>query len=258
MGNMASAILTGIIESGIEAPGNLVIYDILPEKLEKFARLGCRIASSEAALAAECDTVVLAIKPQGFPKLLENIKDSLDESKLIISIAAGISIKSINEALGRTHHIIRALPNTPMLLGRGVTALTYRFATEEQYEYASRIFSSCSSVYFVDEDKFHEITCVHSSSPAYVFYFIKSMADSAEAQGIGREQAMRMITETFVGAVRMVEETGLSCDQLIQMVASKGGTTEASLCSFEESGLAQAIDNGMRACTRRSKELGGE
>ncbi len=258
IGNMAGAILSGIIDSGIQSPSSLVLYDVFPEKLQRFTDLGCNAAASERDLVGQCDTIILAIKPQGFRELLEKIGDLLDESKLIISIAAGIGIDFINNAVGKVLPVIRVLPNTPMLLGMGVSAITYRApATEEQYNYACSIFRSCGSVYYVDEDKFNEIICVHSSSPAYVFLFAKAMTDSAVAQGIDRKQALSMIAGTFSGAAKMIENSGLSCEELIQMVASKGGTTEASLHSFEADGFEQIVDRAMQACTSRARELGG-
>jgi len=259
VGNMAGAILNGMIDAGIENPGNIVLYDICAEKTEKFSAMGCRTASSERELVQQCSTVVLAIKPQGFEALLKDIADLLDESKLIISIAAGISIDYINSVTGKTLPIVRCLPNTPMTLGVGVSALTYRApATEVQYEYASRIFRSCGKVFYVDEDKFDEIICVHSSSPAYFFLMVKAMADSAAEQGIDRKQAMEMIIGTILGAAKMMDESGFDCDQLISMVASKGGTTEASLRSFSENGFSDVVDKAMKACTQRAKELGGK
>lgn len=259
IGNMAGAILNGIIDAGIESPGNLVLYDICTEKMDKFLGMGCRAASSERALVEQCSTIVLAIKPQGFEALLRDIADLLDENKLVISIAAGISIDYINSVVGKTLPVVRCLPNTPMTLGMGVSALTYRApATELQYEYACRIFRSCGKVFYVDEDKFDEIICVHSSSPAYFFLMVKAMADSAAAQGIDRQQAMEMIVGTILGAAKMMDESGLDCDQLITMVASKGGTTEASLKSFSENGFNEVVDKAMRACTQRAKELGGK
>jgi len=259
VGNMAGAILSGIIESGIEQPGNIVLYDICADKMDKFIGMGCRSASCEKELVKQCDTVILAIKPQGFESLLKDISDVLDDSKLVISIAAGISIDYINSVTGKTLSVVRCLPNTPMILGKGVSALTYRApATAEQYEYAASIFRSCGKVFFVDEDRFDEIICVHSSSPAYFFYVVKAMIDSAAVQGIARKQASEMIVGTILGAAEMLEKSGLDCDELITMVASKGGTTEASLRSFEENNLSKVFDDAMKACTRRAKELGGK
>jgi len=259
VGNMAGAILSGIIESGIQPPSALMLYDVLPEKLERFIQKGCIAAESERDLVSRCDTIILAIKPQGFRELLEKIGDLLDESKLIISIAAGISIDFINDTVGKILPVIRVLPNTPMLLGMGVSAMTYRApATQAQYDYAASVFRSSGSVYYVDEDKFNEIICVHSSSPAYVFLFAKAMTDSAVAQGIDRTQALSMIAGTLTGAAKMIEDSGLSCEELISMVASKGGTTEASLRSFEPDGFCDVVDRAMRACTDRARELGGK
>ena len=257
VGNMAGAILDGMIGSGVQKPEDIVLYDICPEKAQRFVDMGCNMAQSEQQLAEMCDTIILAIKPQGFSKLLGDIREQLTEDKLVISIAAGISIDFINECVGKNLSVIRVLPNTPMLFGLGVSAITYRPpVTADQYEFACRIFNSCGSVYFVNEDMFNQIICVHSSSPAYVFLMIKAMADNAVQQGIEREQAMKMITGTFIGAAKMVEQSDLSCDQLIQMVASKGGTTEASLRSFEQDSFCEIVGKAMNACTQRAVELG--
>lgn len=257
VGNMAGAILNGILGSGIRTPESIMVYDVLPEKLEPFTCKGCAAASSERDLVKQCSTVILAIKPQGFAALLEEIKDVLDESKLVISIAAGISIDFINQAVGKTLPVIRVLPNTPMLYGDGVSALAYRSpVTEEQAAFADSIFSSCGRVYRVEEDDINRTIPVHSSSPAYVFLMIKAMADNAEKHGLDRAMALEMITGTFTGAAKMVEQSGLSCEELIQMVASKGGTTEASLRSFAQDDFSAAIDRAMDACIARAYELG--
>jgi len=131
VGNMAGAILDGILSSGIQNPENIMLYDICPEKAQRFVDMGCVMAQSERQLAESCGTVILAIKPQGFPALLEEIKDVLSEDQLIISIAAGIGIDYINDAVGKILPVIRVLPNTPMLLGCGVSAITYRAPVTE-------------------------------------------------------------------------------------------------------------------------------
>lgn len=257
VGNMAGAILNGIISSGIQKCEDIVLFDLFPDKMLRFKDEGCKIASSECELVKKCDSIILAIKPQGFKELLDKIKDALDESKLIISIAAGISIDYINCTVGKNLSVVRVLPNTPMIYGYGVSAVTYRApATEEQYEYACNIFRACGSVYYVEEEQFDSIIAVHSSSPAYVFLFLKAMADSAEKQGIERSKALEMITGTFIGASKMVEQSALSCDELISMVASKGGTTEASLAVFNREDICGIIDKAMIACTQRAVELG--
>jgi len=259
VGNIAGALLDGVLNSSVLKAEDIVLYDIMPDKARRFVDQGCIMAGSEAELAGQCQTIVLAVKPQGFPELLEKLKDVIDESKLVISVAAGIGIDQINKGLGKTVPVVRVLPNTPMLLGCGVSAITYKSpVTEEQYRFACDLFRSCSEVYFVEESKFNEIICVHSSSPAYAFLIFESMAQSAEKQGIDKEQAMKMITETFIGAAKMVQNSELSCSELIQMVASKGGTTEASLRSFEQNGLSKVIDDAMLACTRRAEELGNK
>lgn len=259
IGNMATAIISGMLRSNIAEAPQISMFDICPAKTEGFIEKGCRLCPSVVELVKESDVVILAVKPQGFPELLEEIKDYLNSEKLIVSIAAGISIDYILEHIGKSVPIVRVLPNTPMLLGCGVSAVTYRTpATREQFEFVSEIFSACGSVYFIDESKFNEIICVHSSSPAYVFLMAKAMSESAERQGIDKATAMRMIAQTFIGAASMIEQTGKSCEQLIDMVASKGGTTEASLRSFSSDDFDRIIDNAMKACTERAIELGGK
>ncbi len=259
VGNMCGALLDGVFGSGVEAPENVILYDLCSEKLERFVNIGCTAASSEAEVVESCSALLLAIKPQGMKELLERISPFIDEQKLIISIAAGISIDFITAAIGKKVPVVRVLPNTPMVYSAGVTAITSAPPADSSHlDYVKMLFSSCSKVYSVPEEDFNKVICLFSSSPAYFFRFAKAMVDGAAAQGIDRELATEMVIGAILGSSVFMDKSDMDFDSLIKMVASPGGTTEASLKSFTNDSFDEIIARAMQACTDRADELGGK
>ena len=255
-GNMAGAILGGMLAGGVCAPEQLMVYDISAEKCESFRQKGVFVAKDAAELVRRCDVVVLAVKPQVYGPVLEGIKDAVDETKILVSIAAGISTDYVKKAIGFPCKVVRAMPNTPLLLGCGATALSRcPSVTDGEFEEVSRLFSASGIVENLPEESMNAVISVNGSSPAYVYLFAKAVIDSAVAQGIEREAAKRLIIQTIKGSAKMLDESGMEPDELIKMVASPGGTTLAALNSFSDDDFEKVIDNAMMACTIRAGEL---
>lgn len=255
-GNMATAIINGIIKSGSAKEQNIFIYDKLQDKMEVFEKQGMQICKSIGDAAQKAEYIFLAIKPQNYPEALPELIPYCKSGKVIITIAAGISSEYIMTALGYKCKVIRVMPNTPLLLGYGATAMcASEMITEEELNIVSNIFKSCGIVEYIPETLMNAVICVNGSSPAYVYLLAKAMLESAIKQGIDIEAAQRLINQTILGSAKMLIESGKSAQQLIDMVASPGGTTLASLQSFEQQNFEDIIDNAMKACTERAHEL---
>lgn len=258
VGNMAGAMINGITRSGHTAWQDIILFDRYPEKVQKYIDFGatCTNGIAEAVTLADC--IVLSVKPQNFPEILpeirvvENISD-----KLFITIAAGITIQTVSDALGGGIHVVRALPNTPMLIGKGVSALCRNLdVTDAEFSYAKSIFDASGDTLCISESEMNRIICVTSSSPAYVFLFIRSMYDAAIAQGLPADGLIDSICNAIIGTAELMKASGKTPDEMIAMVASKGGTTERALATFEERNFSSIIKEAMQACTDRADELG--
>ena len=252
VGNMANAII-GAMETN-----NICLYDLDKSKCNSLCAKRPLICADSVAEALEyADYVFLSVKPQNFADLLSEIAKSVPDydSKVYISIAAGISTDYIENALGKKAAVIRTMPNTPMLYGAGVTAICRNErVSDENFETIKSIFSSCSCVFELPQDKMNAIISATSSSPAYVFLFIKAIHDSALAQGLDIE--IDTICDLVSGSAQMLKQSPLSADELISMVTSKGGTTEQAMRVFREKDLCGIVDEAMLACTKRAEELG--
>nr|WP_317412938.1 pyrroline-5-carboxylate reductase [uncultured Solibaculum sp.] len=256
-GNMAGAILNGALQSGIFKGEQICIFDVLEEKCRPFAKKGVVVCSDSKKLVKQCDMVVLAVKPQVYPAVLEEIKECVTGQHVLISIAAGISTSYIQSAVGFECKVVRVMPNTPLLLGCGATALSKcACVTDSEFQIVSQLFSACGIVEILPESQMNSIIAVHGSSPAYVYRLAKAVIDGAVQQGIDANIAAKLFIQTIKGSALMLEQSGQTPDQLIQMVASPGGTTLAALREMDDTGFDQSIQKAMEACTKRAEELG--
>lgn len=253
-GNMASAIAGGIVKSNIIPTSNVFVYDINENATTHATSLGFNASSSESDVIMQSDYVFLCVKPQHFTELYSKITCDLS-SKIFISIAAGVTISSIKENLN-ANSVIRAMPNTPLLLGCGSTALTKCSATKSvDFNFVKQIFESVGTVYEVPEEKFNEIINVNGSTPAYIYYFSKIIIDYAIEHGISPDIALNMFCDTLKGSAEMLAKTDKTPQELIEMVSSKGGTTVAAVTTFNETGFKESLVAGLDACLKRAKEL---
>lgn len=255
-GNMATAIIKGLIAQNGNADF-INIFDVSDEKCKFMETLGVAVRSSCADVVEESDIIVLAVKPQNYSEVLESLKSVVSEKKTFVSIAAGISISYVQNALGCNCPVVRVMPNTPLLLKKGASALCpSENISDEDKEIVYNMFAGSGVCEYITEEHMNEIISVNGSSPAYIYLFAKAMADYAQAQGIDYDKAMNLICATLEGSAAMLRESGDSADTLIEKVSSKGGTTIAALEKLREHGFVEAIHDAMQACTNRAEKLG--
>lgn len=256
-GNMATAIIKGLMAQNGGNAEFISVFDTDAEKCGLMKAMGVNICTSGADVVKESDITVLAVKPQNYAEVLEALKPSVSESKTFVSIAAGISIGYVQSALGCKCPVVRVMPNTPLLLKKGASALCPSDnISDEDRQVVYDMFSGSGVCEYITEEHMNEIISVNGSSPAYIYLFAKAMADYAEKQGIDGNKAMNLICATLEGSAAMLRESGDSADELIKKVSSKGGTTIAALDRLREHGFYEAIQDAMSACTKRAEELG--
>lgn len=256
-GNMATAIIKGLLAQNNGKADFISVYDISDEKRCTMGKMGVNICQSSAEVAENCDIIVLAVKPQNYSEVLDSLKSVVNESKTLVSIAAGISIVYVQNGLGCKCPVVRVMPNTPLLLKKGATALCPSDnISEEDKRIVYNMFAGSGVCEYITEDHMNEIIAVNGSSPAYIYLFAKAMADYAQNQGIDYEKAMNLVCAALEGSAAMLRESGDSADVLIEKVSSKGGTTIAALEKLREHGFYEAVQDAMNACTKRAEELG--
>ncbi|MBQ4129245.1 MAG: pyrroline-5-carboxylate reductase [Ruminococcus sp.] len=257
VGNMATAIIGGILNNNFTNAECINIYDLSTEKCDDFARKGVKVCDSISSVTTQSDIIFLAVKPQNYADVLTALCDVDCKDKVFVSIAAGISIDYIRSLLKQNVKVVRVMPNTPLLLSKGASALCPSDnLSEAEFEPVKTIFSLCGVVEIFEESHMNEIISVNGSSPAYVYLFAKAMADYAQSCGIEKESALNLICATFEGAAQMMMHSGDDIETLIKKVSSPGGTTIAALNSFKENNFVEIIKTAMKACTDRAQELG--
>lgn len=257
-GNMAEALINGILKAGLFTPQKVHASDIREVQRKKIQKTyGIKTYRDNGEIIARTGTVILSIKPQQMDDVLSEIAPRLGRDHLIISIAAGITTHYIAQRLSGEIPVIRIMPNTPALVQEGASVLTRgRHATESHFKSAQQIFEAVGSVVTVDESLMDAVTGLSGSGPAYVFLFIEALADAGVKMGLPRSVSLSLATQTCLGAAKMVSETGKHPAQLRDMVTSPGGTTISGLHRLEAGGLRTALMDAVEAATRRSKELG--
>jgi len=260
-GNMAEAIARGVIRSGLLRADQLIASDVAPQRRQLFEQdLKVHAVESNLDVARESSTIMLCVKPQYMQTALENLGSSLNPNTLIISIAAGISSAFIEKQLGGSHRwrIVRSMPNTPMLVGEGMAALSRgRWATPRDSEFARKLFQTAATVIEVSEDKLDAVTALSGSGPAYFFCLVEQMIRAAVELGFDEAQARLLAVKTAMGASKMLASSSDSPQELRRKVTSPGGTTQAAISHMEEKNCADIIVQAIKAAQQRSRELGG-
>ena len=260
-GNMAEVLIKGIIAAKVYTADNVLVSDIRPERLEYLARqYSVQLAQNNTALIDSADVVVLSVKPQNMDALLEEIKGTLKESVLVISIAAGITTAKIAGTLGDVP-IIRVMPNTPALVGEGASALFSKNAPAESMAIALQLFNAVGKAVVVDsEDLIDAVTAVSGSGPAYFFLMMEEMIKTAEKLGLDADTAKELVLQTAKGAALLAEQAdgrGETPAELRRKVTSPGGTTEAALKVFAEKQFSQLVTAALTTARDRGRELSG-
>ncbi len=257
-GNMATAIIGGLLDAGTK-PEDIHVFDMDTDKLKSFSNKGMIADKNSKDVTNNCDIVVLAVKPQNYREVLSEIAPCAEESKTFVSIAAGITIDFVRHVLGVNCPVVRVMPNTPLLVGKGATAICFsENVSTEAKAVTSSMFSCSGALEEFSEDKMDAVISVNGSSPAYFYLFAKAMADYAESEGIDRQCAMNLICAAMEGSAEMLRSSGDDPDTLIKKVSSKGGTTIEALNKFYEHGFETAVKEAMSACTKRAAELAAE
>lgn len=258
-GNMAAALISGIVKQA-GSGANIHVVDRNPEALERLSQqYGVRIATAVDEQVGESEVVVLAIKPQQMREVAAELAPLLNR-QLVLSIAAGIRSSDLSRWLGGYDAIVRTMPNTPALIGMGVTGLAAQpGVSEAQREQADTVMRAVGkTVWLDDEAQIDPVTAVSGSGPAYVFFFLEAMQEAALQMGLNAEQGRELALATFTGAAQLAAQSDEPVEVLRQRVTSKGGTTHAAITSMEAAGVKEAIVAAMKAAAARGRELGEE
>ncbi len=258
-GKMATALVQGVIKSGVCSAAEITVSDAIPSVAASLAASsGATAVASNAELAARAEVVVLAVKPQDAIAALEALpKREASECGLLLSIVAGLTIARLEQAAAGKFRVIRAMPNTPALILQGASGFaTGPGTTAEDADIAKRVFGSVGVAVQVKESLLDAVTGLSGSGPAYIYTIIEALADGGVLMGLPRELALQLSAQTVAGAAGMVLQTGTHPATLRDQVTSPGGTTIAGLEQLEAKGLRTALISAVRAATARAKELG--
>lgn len=253
-GRMGEAILSGMIAAGT-APQDIVVVEKLPDRCtELSAKYGICVMDLASGTAA-ADTVIVAVKPQGFDEALADMAPHLRPHAIVISIAAGKTLATMERLLPGAH-CIRCMPNTPALVGEGMTAFSKgTHATDAELGVAMGILATVGKTVVIPEALQDAMTSMHGSGPAFYYYVMEAFIDGGVALGLDRELAAQLALQTFIGSAELIKQTGETPEQLRKNVTSPGGTTAAAISKFEQLGLHDILIAGQIACRDRGVEL---
>lgn len=256
-GNMAEAIISGFVKYDIVKATNIFCNDISQERLQYMARTyAISVQQDKSEILQKADIVFLAIKPQNFKSVLEEYGKQIAKAKMIVSVAAGITTKVIEKYLTKKSVLIRVMPNTPALVGKGAMAVCGgKNATQEHINDIADLFSVIGRVVVVDESLMNAITAISGSGPAYVFYFSEVMRQAAENIGVPADMAKELVYQTIFGSGKMLIESGLDDTVLRKNVTSPNGTTERAMEEFMSSDFKQIVFSAIEKAKKRAEEL---
>lgn len=255
-GNLASSILKGLNQSGLNF--GIYLYDVFTEKADALAEKYQGYSSTPPEVVKEADVIFLAVKPKDIKGLLADLKEYSLVGKLIITVAAGISVAYYEEALPGVA-VVRVMPNTSCAVLHAITGMVRgQHVTENQAKIAEQIFSAVGKFIWVEDQLINAVTAVSGSGPAYFYLFTEMMAQAGQELGLSEEQALILARETLVGAGKMLAEDSRSPQELREAVTSPNGTTYEAIKVFRQEGLQEVISKAMRACFKRAEEMEGE
>lgn len=256
-GNMGLTYAHGFIHTAIVKTSQLYFIDRSQRRLDEIAKVTRNpVRSVPDDFLADMDLIVLAVKPQDFGELAEQLGEYTHADQLILSIMAGKSITTIRDALG-TPKIIRAMPNLPAQVGQGMTVFTTTpDVSRADLLAVHNLLNTTGKTLYVDNELMVDAaTAISGSGPGYVFYFMSSMMEVARQMGFSNSEAQLLVTQTFMGSVDLLNQEDGNCDDWVKRVSSKGGTTEAALNAFEQQGLIPTLEQGLTAAFERAIEL---
>ena len=261
-GNMTEALLKGLLASSSVGPKDILVSDLLSDRLEYLNKeYKVKITDDSRKLVQKSDILILAVKPQVVGKVLESFSDVVDKHKIIISVAAGISINFIEDILDREGKnkisVIRTMPNTPALVQEGATAICGGgHSSKLDIKIAHHIFKAIGQTVAIEETHMDAVTGLSGSGPAYIFMIIEALSDAGVKVGLSREVSNILTIQTILGSAKLARDGGKHPGELKDMVTSPGGTTISGLHMLEEGGVRTALMNAVERATQRSRELG--
>lgn len=254
-GNMASALAGGLISSEIIRADELSISDKTSGNLIKWQHLGAFTTEDNSEVMKHSEIIILAVKPNILPAVLEEAK-AFSKDKVFISIAAGVTISTIEKIIGKNSKIIRVMPNTPAKVNCGMTVITpNKNITDAERETAEKLFAAVGEVVVLEEKYINAATALHGSSPAYVYMLIDAMADSGVKHGIPKNVSLKLAAKAVEGAAKMVLETEEHPQALKDAVCSPGGTTIAAVSELERTGFSASVSQAIDACIKKADEM---
>jgi len=256
-GQMATALAKGFVTAGSLSPQSIVACDVVPAAGVRFVeQTGARFVTSSREVAAQSRIVFLAVKPYQMTQVMSDLKDVIRPEHLIVSIAAGVSLKTMSAGLGPAARLIRVMPNTPCLVGCGASAFSRgSLATDADAALVIKLLSNVGLAVEVSEKLLDAVTGLSGSGPAYVYQIIEALSDGGVRMGLPRETATKLAAQTVLGAAQMVLTTGQHPGSLKDAVTSPGGTTIAGLHELERGGLRGILMDAVEAATERAREL---
>lgn len=259
-GNMAEAIVKGILGAELLYPHEISVSDIKKERGDYFAKeYKVNVFHSNAEAIKDTDIIIISVKPQVINQIIADIKTVVNGNQTIISIAAGISTNYLESRFKKKVNIVRVMPNMPALIGQGISAISLgKYAKEEEEKITYKIFNAVGEVVSVEEKLMDAVTALSGSGPAYVFAFIEALVDAGVELGISREISLKLAVETIKGAALTLLKTGEHPVLLKEKVTSPGGTTISALHALEEGGFRSSIISAVRTAARRALELSQE
>ena len=254
-GNMASAMIGGMIRKGVVSADDILVSVRTEKSVERLTnQFGVRATTENEAVVAGSDLVFLAVKPNQIKNIINLVKNFISPEKIIVSILPGKSLQWLGTEIGKPTKLIRTMPNTPALVGEGMTGVCANdLVTEEELQLVLTLLKSFGRAEVVPEYLMDTVTGVSGSSPAYVFLFLEALADAAVAEGMPRKQAYEFAAQSVLGSAKMLLETGMHPGELKDMVCSPGGTTIEAVAVLERENLRSAVIDATRACIRKSK-----
>lgn len=254
---MAEAIVKGAIDNDVLEPEKIIVADPVAERRVLFEQLGCATAEQNTSVIENAAQIMIAVKPQIFPDVAEQLKAADPERQIVISIMAGLRTQKIVDAVGRPLRIVRVMPNTPLLAGQGMSAIALgEHANAGDELLAMQIFQAAGEAVELEESDMDAVTAVSGSGPAYVFYLAEAISEAARSLGLKADVADLLTQQTILGAATLMKKSDDPPAELRRKVTSPGGTTQAALEHMEEQQVRQHIMQAVRAAADRSKELG--
>ena len=256
-GNMASAIMGGIIKNQIIPANDIIGADVMEAGRERVKeQFKIQVTADNHEVINSSDIIILSVKPQFYAEVIAEIKDDVREDQIIITIAPGKTLAWLKEQFGKNVKIVRTMPNTPALVGAAMSALCPNDkVTPEEVKLVESLFNSFGRAEVVPESMMDAVVGVSGSSPAYVYMFIEAMADAAVADGMPRAQAYKFAAQSVLGAAKMVLETGKHPGELKDAVCSPGGTTIEAVAALEHGGFRDTVISAQRACSKKSYDM---